>query len=236
MNAKIKEKNEVAKNTLEVKFDLLGKKVDFKAGQYFFVTLLNAPVKDNGKDPIHHFTISSSPNGKEVLALTTRIRNTPFKQSLVKMPVGSEVEVGNTGGDFILPDDISKPLVFIALGIGITPYMSMLRYIKEEFLSYKVTLFYSDSELESLAYFKELEKYEKENPNFKMIAVITKDPNWQGEKRHIDGGVIEDYLKNPNEYIYYISGPPKIVETVAASLAKAGIERENINTDNFTGY
>lgn len=235
MRVKIKKKTEVAKQTLLVEYDLLGKKVDFQPGQYFFVTLLNAPVKDNSQDPRHHFTICSSPNQKGVLALTTRVRSTPFKQSLVKMPLGSEVEVDAIEGDFILPDS-SRPLVFIALGIGITPYISMLRYIKEENLPHNITLFYSDSDKESLAYYEELEKYTKENPNFKMIVTITKDPDWQGEKRRIDAGVLKDYLTNLTEFKYFVSGPPKAVEAVGQSLAEAGIGREDINLENFSGY
>lgn len=235
MKAKIKDKKEVARDTLLVEFDLLGETVTFKPGQYFYVTLLQAPFKDNGQDPRHHFTISNSPNEKGKLSFTTRVRNTPFKNSLKQMQIGSEVQVDTVEGDFVLPAPV-KPLVFIALGIGITPYISMLRYIREESLSHQVTLFYSDSDKESLVYLNELEKYEKENPNFKMIVTVTRDSDWQGEKRHIDGRLIEEYLVNPEEHIYFVSGPPQAVESVGNSLLGAGIGRENINLEDFSGY
>lgn len=118
MRAKIKQKKEVAKETLYVELDLLSQEVSFKPGQYFFVTLLNTPYTDEGKDPVHHFTIVNSPHQKGILSFTTRMRDSAFKKSLKEMLVGSEINVDKIGGDFVLPDDASLPLVFTALGIG----------------------------------------------------------------------------------------------------------------------
>jgi len=161
MPAKIKGKPEVAKRTMLFEYDLLGDKIDFKPGQYFHVA-----IREGLK---HHFTIVNSPHEKGILSHATRMRDSEFKNYLRDLPIGADVEVYKIKGEFVLPDDTAKPLVFIALGIGVTPYISMLRFIKEKKLNYKITLVYSDSDKESMAFLQELEVYAKDNPNFRLI-------------------------------------------------------------------
>lgn len=211
-----------------VEYDLLGKKAEFKAGQFFNITL-----PGNLK---HHFTIVNSPNENGILSNTTRLRDTDFKTKLRNLPVDTEVEVGEIGGHFILPQDFSKPIVFVALGIGITPYISMLRFIKEKAIPANITLIYSDHKKEEMPYLSELQDYAKENQNFKIILTITGDENWKGEKRHVDAEFIKDYLEGSENHFYYISGPPKAVHSVAESFTEAGIAKENIKAEDFTGY
>src|SRR5207253_9621565 len=103
MRAQIKEKTEVAKGTLLVVFDLRGQEVAFKAGQYFWVTLLDPPYDDE-KGPRRHISVVTSPNERGVLGLCTRIRDTAFKRSLVELPVGTEVEVEEPKGTYTLPE------------------------------------------------------------------------------------------------------------------------------------
>src|SRR6476659_11036058 len=104
MRAKIKEKREVAKGTLLVVFDLLGREVDFKAGQYFWVTLLDPPYQDE-KGSRRHISVVTSPTERGVLGLCTRLRDTAFKRSLAELEVGDEVDVEQPKGDWVLPED-----------------------------------------------------------------------------------------------------------------------------------
>src|SRR5919201_2482367 len=115
MHAKIKEKREVAKGTLMVVFDLLGKAVDFPPGQYFWVTLLDPPYDDE-KGPRRHISVVTSPNDRGVLGLCTRLRDSAFKRSLAEMPVGADVDVEEPKGDSLLPAARAKPLVFVERG------------------------------------------------------------------------------------------------------------------------
>lgn len=235
MKAKIKDKKEVAKGTLQVTYDLLGEKADFKPGQYFFVTLptLHYPDERGNK---RHFSVVNSPNEKGVLINTTRIRDTGFKKTLKELKVGSPVEVGPITGSFILPENTRRPLVFIAAGIGITPFMSMLKFITEEKLSYKVTLIYSNRDKISTPFLEELEDLSKKNQKIKLVFTMTQDQGWNGEKRRIDAQFINDYtagLKNP---YYFVAGPPDTVEAIVEVLHKAGVEQADINADNFSGY
>lgn len=237
MKAIIKQKDEVAKLTLYVEFDLQGEEVVFIPGQYFFVTL--KPQDEAHKDELtHHISIVNSPNQKGVLALTTRLRldESLFKRTLNEAEIGDEVEIGKIAGSFILPESTNKPTVFIALGIGITPYMSMLRYAFEENKDYKFTLIYSDDEVISMAFLDELKQMEKDQKNFKLIVTVTHEDSWQGEKRHVDSEFLKDYFDDPASNLYYISGPPKGVTAIADNLKGTSIPEDNIKTDSFTGY
>jgi ferredoxin-NADP reductase len=108
VRAKIKEKREVAKGTLLVVFDLLGERFDYRAGQYFWVELLDPPYQD-GKGPRRHISAVTSPTERGVIGLCTRVRDSAFKRSLAELPVGVDVEVEPPRGKFVLPDDGRAP-------------------------------------------------------------------------------------------------------------------------------
>jgi ferredoxin-NADP reductase len=231
-----KEKREVAKGTLLVTFDLLGEEVEFEPGQYFFVTLPDSGHQDE-RGLRRHITVVTSPNERGVLGLATRIRDSAFKRTLVELPVGTEVEVEPPKGKFVLPKDTSRPLVLVAGGIGITVFRSMLRYIREERLPYRVTLIYSNRDAESTAFLDELRELERELPDLRLILTMTDDPSWEGDTRLIDAQVFEDYLaRDLNEFTFLIAGPPAMVESVQSSLEDAGVNEENVIADRFSGY
>ena len=139
MQARIKDKHEVAKGTLMVVFDLLGNDVHFVPGQYFWVELPERGFEDD-RGLRRHISIVTSPNERGSLGLATRVRDTAFKQTLAALEVGDEVIVEDPKGDLHLPEDTSKHYVFIAGGIGITVLRCMLKYIAEEGLPYRITL------------------------------------------------------------------------------------------------
>src|SRR5829696_1578292 len=155
MRARIAEKREVAKGTLLVLFDLLGATVDFAPGQYFWVTLLDPPYDDE-RGPRRHFSVVTSPTDQGVLGFCTRLRESAFKRSLVELPLGTEVEVEEPKGSFVLPAETDVPYVFIGGGIGITVFRSMLRYISHEGLGHRVTLVYSNRDRASTAFLDHL--------------------------------------------------------------------------------
>lgn len=221
MIGKIIDKKEIAAATLQVTFQV-NEKFSFLPGQYVFVTLINPPVK-------RHFSIVNSPDEKGIITITTRLRDSDFKKTLKELPLGSTVELGPISGSFVLPEDTSRPLIFIAGGIGITPFMSILRYVKNHNLNYKITLLYSNRDQASTAYLEEVQK-------FKSILTMTEDPAWTGEKRKIDAGFIKEYFPNINSYGYFVVGPPPMVEAVQKALLEAGVEINNITIENFTGY
>lgn len=236
MRATIKEKREVAKGTLLVLFDLHGKSFDYRPGQYFWVELLDPPYEDE-KGPRRHISAVTSPTETGVIGLCTRLRDSAFKRSLAELPVGAEVEVEAPKGSFVLPEDASRPLVFVAGGIGITAFRSMLRYIQDEGLSHRVTLIYSNRDPESTAFLDELEEIERENPNIRLVLTMTQDGTWEGERRRIGADLFEDYLgRDLNEANYMVAGPPGMAKAATEELQNAGVDEELISTDSFSGY
>lgn len=226
MKGTIISKKEVAEDTLQVTFGL-DQPVSFIPGQYCFVTL-NGIKKQ--------FSINNSPNQKGIITITTRLTGSDFKNTLLKLPVGTEVELGPISGIFTLPEDTTKPLVLIAGGIGITPFMSMLQFIREENLPYKITLLYSNKNQASTAFLDEIQKFPQTLPNFKLILTMTEDNEWTGEKRRVDAEFIKEYFPNLNDNLYMVVGPPVMVEAVEKALLEARVEKDNIKEENFTGY
>jgi ferredoxin-NADP reductase len=236
VQATIKEKREVAKGTLMVTFDLLGEEVDFVPGQYFWVELLNPP-HDDEKGARRHITVVTSPTEKGVLGLATRLRDSAFKRSLVEMPEGAEVDVEQPKGSFTLPEDTSKDYVFLAGGIGITPFHSMLRYIADKGLDYRATLVYSNRDRESTAFFDELQELEQAIPGLRVVFTMTEDDGWDGETRTIDPEMLEDVLgADLGSFHFMIAGPPGMAKAVEAGILEAGVPEDQVQSDSFSGY
>jgi ferredoxin-NADP reductase len=236
MQARIKEKMEVAKGTLMVTFDLLGEEVDFKPGQYFFVTLPDIGHQDE-KGLRRHISVVTSANEKGTLGLATRMRDSAFKQTLRELPVGTNVEVEPPKGDFALPDETKRPLVFVAGGIGITVFRSMLLYIREEGLAHRVTLVYSNRDRESTAFLDELQELEQQIPDFRLILTMTEDPGWEGEKRMVDAQFFKDHLEGDLDgYTFLVAGPPAMTEGVEKALGEAGVQDANVIAESYSGY
>jgi ferredoxin-NADP reductase len=236
VQARIKEKTEVAKGTLMVVFDLQGEEVDFVPGQYFWVELPNRG-HDDERGLRRHISIVVSPNDRGVLGLATRIRDSAFKRTLSELEVGDEVIVEEPKGDFHLPEDTSKEYVFIAGGIGITVFRSMLRYVAEEGLPYRITLLYSNRDRESTAFMDELEELESRIDGLRVVYTMTDDDGWDGESRRIDPAFIRDHVGSDLAgYTFIVAGPPDMVNGVADQLEAEGLPEEQVLRSRFAGY
>ena len=162
MRAVVRETREVAKGTLLVLFGV-DDYPDYRPGSYFWVELPNRG-DDDEKGLRRHISLVTSPTERGVVGLATRLRDTAFKRTLAGLEVGDEVEVEEPKGSFLLPEDTSQPYVFVAGGIGITVFRSMLRYIADTGGEYDVTLVYSNRDRESAAFLDELAELEERIP------------------------------------------------------------------------
>ena len=236
MRALVKEKREVAKGTLLVVFDLQGREVDFRAGQYFWVELLDPPYQDD-KGSRRHISVVTSPNDRGVLGLCTRLRDSAFKRSLLELEVGSQVEVEEPKGSFVLPPETDRPYAFVAGGIGITVFRSMLLAIAESALPHRVTLVYSNRDRESTPFLDELLELERGHENIRVVLTMTDDPGWEGETRRLDADVLRDHLDEElGAYTFLVAGPPAMAEAVEDELRAAGLPEEQVRVDRFSGY
>jgi ferredoxin-NADP reductase len=235
VRALVKEKLEVAKGTLLVVFDLQGEEVDFRPGQYFWVELPNRGYDDE-KGLRRHISVVTSPTERGVLGLCTRMRDTAFKNTLAELEVGDAVDVEQPKGDWQLPEDTRKHYVFVAGGIGITVFRSMLRYIADTGEPYQVTLVYSNRDRESTPFLDELQGLEAEIAGLRLVLTMTDDEGWDGEPRRVSREMLTDHLGDLSEPTYLVAGPPAMVESVVESLADAGLPEDQVLPDRFSGY
>jgi ferredoxin-NADP reductase len=235
MRATIKEKREVAERTLLVTFDLQSEQFAWEPGQYFWVELLDPPYDDE-RGPRRHITIVRSPT-EGAPGLCTRLRDSAFKRSLAELAVGAPVEVEPPKGDFVLPEETDRPYVFIAGGIGITVFRCMLRYIQDKALPHQVTLVYSNRNRAGAPFLDELAELDRSNANLSVVLTMTKEPDWEGEKRHVDDTILRDHLaEDLRSYAFFVAGPPKMAESVGEKLRSAGVPEEQVRVGRFSGY
>ena len=154
-----------------------------------------------------------------------------------RCPIGAEVDVEQPKGEFLLPEDTDRHYVFVAGGIGITVFRSMLHYIAEEQLPYKVTLVYSNRDRESAAFLDELAELEQAIPGLQVVLTMTDEPGWEGESRRIDADFLHDHLGDDlGSFTYLIAGPPGMVEGVSGKLEAAGVPEDQVQAGKFSGY
>ena len=236
MRATIKEKREVAERTLMVVLDLGGEHFDFRPGQYFWVELPE-PAYDDERGNRRHISVVTSPTERGVLGLATRLRDSAFKRTLEQLPVGAAVEVEEPKGSFVLPEQTDRPYVFVAGGIGITVFRSMLRYIADEALPYRITLVYSNRNRASAAFLDELDELRNRIPGLRVVLTMTDEAGWDGESRHVGADLLLDHLEaDLRSYTYLVAGPPPMAESVGDAIRSAGVPEEQVRVDKFSGY
>jgi ferredoxin-NADP reductase len=233
MRATVAEKREVAKGTLLVTF-AVDDYPEYRPGAYFWVELPDRGHTDE-KGLRRHISLVTSPT-EAVVGLATRLRDSAFKRTLAELEVGDEVEVEEPKGSFLLPEETDRDYVFVAGGIGITVFRSMLRYIRDARSGHRVTLVYSNRDSESAAFLDELTELERELPDLKLVLTMTDEDGWAGETRRIDAAMLRDHLGDLDRYRFLVAGPPAMTEAVVAALAGAGVLEERVQADKFSGY
>ncbi len=234
MRATVAEKREVAKGTLLVRLGV-DDYPEYRPGHYFWVELPDRGHQDE-KGLRRHISLVTSPTEPGVVGLATRLRDSAFKKTLAELEVGDEVEVEEPKGSFLLPEDSGADYVFVAGGIGITVFRSMLRYIADRELPYRVTLVYSNRDRESAAFLDELEELERRIDGLRVVLTMTDDATWDGETRRIDAGMLRDVVGDLEGKRFLIAGPPQMAEAVVAALHGAGVPENRVLADKFSGY
>jgi ferredoxin-NADP reductase len=210
----------------------------FKVGQYLDLTLVD-PSETDSEGNVRSSSIASAPH-EETLMVATRMRDTAFKRVLRTMPLGTAVKIEGPSGDLILQNGSTRAAVFLAGGIGITPFRSIVHWAAKEKLPQRVFLFYSNRRPEDAAFLADLQSLEKDNPKYKLIASMTEMDKshqpWNGETGLIDQGMLGRHLKGAASPIYYIAGPPAMVKGLCEMLGKAGMNDSDIRAEEFVGY
>src|SRR6202051_1051880 len=230
-------RTEVAEGTMAFQFEKPND-FQFKAGQYIYLTL-TSPDAASLNRLTHTFSIASSPYDEE-LVVTTRMRDTVFKQAISMLPIGSPAKIEGPMGSFSLHNNTARPAVFLAGGIGIAPFLSMVSYATGEKLRHPIVLFYANRYLQDAAFIDALWKLERVNPRFRFVPTLTRcgdnSAGWKGKTGHISPEMLRTQVGIVRGPIYYIAGPPMMVAATRQTLGELGVDEDDIRTEEFAGY
>jgi ferredoxin-NADP reductase len=211
---------------------------EFTAGQYADITLINPPQTDPDGNT-RSFSIASAPSEEHILVVT-RMRDTAFKRTLQDLPYSTEVEVDGPFGSFALHRHSAKSAIFLAGGIGVAPFSSMIRSAASEGLHHQLYLFYSSPHPQDAPFLNGLRKLERKALNFRFIPTMTemsKSPQlWTGETGCICPEMLSKYLPRLQGPIYYLAGSPSFVADVLKMLRFAGVDESDVRCEDFVGY
>ena len=200
----------------------------FKPGQYLEWTLPHQNSDSRGNR--RYFTIASSPTEGEVrMGIKFYEPMSSFKRALARMQAGDIISASHLSGDFVLPRNPNKKLVFIAGGIGATPFRSMVQYLLDRGERRDVDLFYAARNRAELAYQDIFDR---------AAAELGVRVNYQigDEGGRVSPELIKAQVPDYRERTFYISGPRGMVEEFKAALRAAGVSRWKIKTDYFPGF
>jgi ferredoxin-NADP reductase len=211
---------------------------DFEAGQFANFTLIDPPETDDEGD-LRSFSIASAPYEPD-LTIATRMRDTAFKRTLRALAPGTVVELDGPAGEFVLGADRSRPAVFLAGGIGITPFRSMIRQAIHERRGQPIVLFYSNRRPEDAAFLDELRAIAQPGSDVQLVATMAEMEKsqraWDGPRGFIREALLREVLHDLTEPVYYVAGPPAMVLAMAAMLEAAGVSARSIVAEEFAGY
>lgn len=212
-------------------------RMNFTPGQYMEWTLTNKTQDTRGNR--RYFTIASAPTEQEVhIGVKVPDNASSFKQTLVQLEPGDSVVAGQLTGDFTLPKDISKKIVAIAGGIGITPFRSMVRFLTDTKQQRDMVLFYASADPAEFVYTDVFDQGEK--VGIKTIRILSGakvvPDSWKGLTGFITKELIEAEVPDYAHRLYYLSGPGVMVDAYKKLLTSLNIPRSAIRTDYFPGY
>ena len=230
---KLIDRKEICENTFTFTFDTKDIDYNFKAGQYAHFTIVDPLTKDK-KGHSRPLSIASSPDNIDTLMVAARTGSSVFIENLLQLPVGSEVYVSKPSGSMYLKDKTSD-LVFIAGGIGITPVRSIIEKAIKENSKQKIYLFYSNRTESQTAFLNEFRHWAEQNKNFILIPLISEPGNVKGEYEvgNVDEKIVKKYLKDLSNKIFYVTGPPMMVDSVSKLLSEQGVNEEKIIMEKF---
>jgi len=224
---------EIIKRTHDVKSFRFSRPLSFeyKAGQFMFVTI---PSEDG--ELKKHFTISSSPTEPDFIELTKKLTGSSYSNALDSLQIGEKAKIDAPYGKFTFDKKIKK-MVMLSGGIGITPLRSMCKYSTDMQLENNILLLYGNKTVEDIVYKEEFDYLQKKNNNLKVIYTLNNPPSkWEGYTGYIDAELIKKEVSDYASRVFYICGPPSMVEAMKGLLQELNILSEQIKTENFFGY
>jgi ferredoxin-NADP reductase/Na+-translocating ferredoxin:NAD+ oxidoreductase RnfD subunit len=232
----LRRKRKIAANTVDFVFKP-SHQLAFEPGQYMEFTLAHQGPDSRGNR--RYFTLASSPT-EENLHLGVRFysQGSSFKRAMYSLDNHTKMLAGQVAGDFTLPEDPNEKLVFIAGGIGITPFRSMLKYLTDIKEPRDIVLFYANKTADEIAYTDVLNQAQT-LPGTRIFYTLTdtKSPprNWRGLTGRINASMIRKLVPDYQNRTFYLSGPPEMVRETERMLKIIQVNPSHIKKDFFPG-
>ncbi|HSX00019.1 MAG TPA: oxidoreductase [Patescibacteria group bacterium] len=211
--------------------------IKFKPGQYMQWTLSGVPFDSRGNR--RSFSLASAPDQHEVsIAIKTVNPGSAFKKTILALQDGDTIVAAQLAGNFVLPKNTTKPIVCIAGGIGVTPFVSMARDMVKRKEQRDIVLFYLVADPAELCF---AEVWQQAAIfGFRLVPVLTaaaKAPRgWEGSVGPLTVAMLKQEVSDFSVRRYYLSGPSNFVEYYNSLLHQLPIRQSNIMTDHFSGY
>ena len=210
----------------------------FKAGQFGDWKLID-PAETDDAGSIRAFTFASAPF-EPTLLIATRMRDSAFKRVLRAMQPGAEIQLDGPAGSFTLHNRENIPAVFLSGGIGVTPVRSIVRQAAFDELPHRIFVFDANNRPEDAAFLDDLARAEREHPNITLVATMAEMEksrhSWDGPTGYITRELLDKTIDDLSRPIYYVVGPLAMVQAMREILASAGVDDDNIRTEEFSGY
>ncbi|PIZ62717.1 hypothetical protein COY17_01910 [Candidatus Saccharibacteria bacterium CG_4_10_14_0_2_um_filter_52_9] len=208
---------------------------DFQPGQYAAISFF----RRRRPTAARCFSIVSSPTNPDILQFSMRTKGR-FTRALAGAQPGDVVKVRGPFGGFVF-DPASEPeVVLLAGGIGITPFMSMIRYAAATRLANRVTLLFSCASQDDVPFGDELRELERQNSNFRAVFVISQEPvdKLAGE-RVASGRINADIIAKASAGLvrrptYFICGPQPFMRAMNKLLHAQGVDGHRVMTEAFS--
>lgn len=205
-----------------------GEIINFIPGQYCLVSLPDNKATAGIERPLTYVNIP----GQKYVELTVKKMGL-FTSSLFSMKKGDNIKIrGPFGKALNFDETITRDVVFLAGGSGITPFIAAIRYSIARKMANKLTLIFGNRTEKDIIYRKELDKLHAEG-RVNIVNVLSQPEDWNGKKGYISEEIIKEYVDKPKEKIWYVCGPPAMMNSMRELLNKINIPEENLKIENW---
>ncbi len=229
-------REEVAKGIWAVRL-ARPKEYSFRAGQWCFLTLPAAGFADE-RGLRRPLSLASAPEEDDLL-FATKASTSAFKQTLLALPLGTRIAVDSPRGDLSLPAPELGPLAFLAGGVGITPFRSLLHHVARARTGHRVTLLYSNRTPEETPFLDDLGALAAAHGNLRVVATMTRmvesARTWDGPTGRLDADLIRQECPDWPKTHFILAGPPPMVEAMEKTLQELGVPPERLRAERFAG-
>jgi glycine betaine catabolism B len=224
---------EIIPRTLDTTSFRFSRPVDFsyKPGQYMMVT-----IKSGEKELVHPFSLSSSPTEPEFIEFTKKLTNSEYSARLKSMKPLDWARIDGPYGKFTCECKYEK-ILFLAGGIGITPFFSIIKYCTDSNLGTSIILYYGARNQSEIAFKKELDEMQRKNPHLKVVYVLNEPlTGWTGKTGFVSADLIKEEVLDYNDRVFYACGPPGMITAMQRLLNSLGLPNTQLRLESFVGH